>query len=149
MRYIISESVDAAVEHEPSIPLQILAGPGSGKTKVDTLLSLHLQLALMLASRSWRLGLCTSSACTNLLRVRYVLWPSPTKLQTKCVHVWPIYLARNIRPPCKWVHSIPSVSDICVCIQASSDSMTILQYATPKKGIIWQRNLNQQNSHLT
>ena len=52
MRYIISESVDAAVEHEPSIPLQILAGPGSGKTKVDTLLSLHLQLALMLASRS-------------------------------------------------------------------------------------------------
>ncbi len=34
---VFSESKHAAVQHDPSIPLQILAGPGSGKTKVKKL----------------------------------------------------------------------------------------------------------------
>ncbi len=34
----------SAVQHSPSIPLQILAGPGSGKTKVFSQLMVHIAL---------------------------------------------------------------------------------------------------------
>ncbi len=106
--------VVVAVKFDPSVPLQILAGPGSGKTKVcEDFSSPQIRSSYKSGPHIPHRALDCFAQALALLYMRPLR--SLTKQPTKCVNGLRLRGSSENREqvPCKWEHFIHSVLDFC------------------------------------
>ncbi|KAF8806984.1 UvrD-helicase-domain-containing protein [Phlegmacium glaucopus] len=109
-----------AVEHEPHIPLQILAGPGSGKTKVLTSRIAYLILEHSIAPTSICAVTFTNKAATEMRErlTKLIGKEKTTALQMGTFHS---LCARFLR---KYYHSVKLEENFTICDAEETKKLT-------------------------
>ncbi|KIM39808.1 hypothetical protein M413DRAFT_74334 [Hebeloma cylindrosporum] len=133
---IFNYSADSAVKHDPSIPLQILAGPGSGKTKVLTSRIAQLILTHKIAPESICAVTFTNKAA-NEMRERLNKLIGKTKTTSLKMGTFHSLCARFLR---MHPHAVGIETNFTIC-DADESKKLINELMKPYKDYMVQNDI--------